>query len=91
MKLDKAEVRDHIEADNRAAIHGAQRRTLEAIFRHPAAHNLEWIDVAELVGKIGTMSRAASGEYDLHVGGKHYLMHKPHTNDLTGSEVVGPS
>ena len=88
MKPDKAEARERTESGNRAAIHGAQRRTLEAIFRHPAAHNLEWMDVVELVDKIGTMDRTASGEYDLHVGGKHHLMHKPHTKDLTGSEVV---
>ena len=88
MKLDKAEARDHAEAANRAALHGAPRRTLEAIFRHPAAHNLEWMDVVELVGKIGTMDQTASGQYDVQVGGRHYLMHKPHTKDLTGSEVT---
>jgi hypothetical protein len=88
MKLDKAEARDLSNAGNRASIHSEQRRTLEAIFRQPTTFNVEWMDVVELVGKIGTMDRTASDKYDLHVGGKHHLMHKPHTKDLTGSEVI---
>ena len=88
MKLDKREDREHAIAANRSAIHGAQRRTLESIFQHPAASNLEWMDVVELVGKIGSMHEKGGDEYDIHVGGKYYLMHKPHTKDLTGSEVV---
>ena len=68
MKLvNKAEARDRTEAGNSAANYGAQRRTLEALFRHPAAHNLEWMDVVELVENIGTMDRTASGEDDVHV------------------------
>lgn len=88
MKLVKERDRDNTAAANRAAIHGARLRTLEAIFRHPAAHNLEWMDVVELVKEIGTMDQKASGEYDLLVAGKHHLMHKPHSKDLTGSEVA---
>jgi hypothetical protein len=88
MKLDKTEARDLSNAGNRASIHSEQRRTLEAIFRHPTTSNLEWMDVVELVGKIGTMDRTANDKYDLQVGGKRHLMHKPHTKDLTESEVI---
>ena len=88
MKLAKAEARDLTNAYNRASIHGAERRTLEAIFRHPVASNLEWMDVAGLVARIGSMQERGGGEFDLHIGGKHHLMHKPKTKDLTGSEVV---
>jgi hypothetical protein len=72
----------------RAAIHGAPLRTLEALFRHPAAHNLEWMDVVALIEKIGTVHQKANDKFAFDVGGEHYLMHKPHTKDLTGSEVV---
>ncbi len=88
MKPGKADSRERTEASNRASIHGASLRTLEAIFSHPAPHNLEWMDVVELIGKIGEMNEQGGGKYDLHVGGKHYLMHKPHTKDMTGSEVA---
>ncbi len=38
-------------AHGRTAIHGAHLRTLEALFRHPPAHNLEWMDVVALIEK----------------------------------------
>ena len=88
MKPDRAESLDSTNADDRAAIHSKQRRTLEAIFRHPTASNLEWMDVVELLNKIGTMDRTVSGEYDVHVGGEHHLMRKPHTKDLAGTELI---
>ena len=89
MKLDKEQARDLINAGHRAVLHGSQRRTLEAIFRHPTEDNLEWMDVVELVGRIGSITERGSGEFDVHVGGKHHLMHKPHTKDLTEPEVIG--
>jgi hypothetical protein len=88
MKHDKSIARVRLEANNRASIHGAQRRTLEAIFKHPQAHNLGWIDVVELIGEIGTIDQNSSGEYELVVADKHHLIHKPHTKELTGSAVV---
>ena len=88
MKLDKEQARDLTNAGHRADLHSSQRRTLEAIFRHSAASNLEWMDVVELVGHIGSIIEGGSGKFDVQVGGKHLLMHKPHTKDLTGSDVV---
>lgn len=72
----------------RTAIHGAHLRTLEALFRHPTAHNLEWMDVVALIEKIGAVHQQANDKFAFDVGGEHYLMHKPHTKDLTSSEVV---
>jgi hypothetical protein len=72
----------------RAVIHGAHLRTLEALFRHPAAHNLEWMDVVALIENIGAVHQKANDKFEFEVGGVHYLMHKPHTKDLTGSEVA---
>ena len=72
----------------RTAIHGTHRRTLEALFRHPTAHNLEWMDVVALIEKIGAVHQQANDKFAFDVGGEHYLMHKPHTKDLTSSEVV---
>jgi hypothetical protein len=72
----------------RVAIHGAHLRTLEALFRHPTAHNLEWMDVVALIEKIGAVQEKGGNKFSFAVGGEHYLMHKPNTKDLTGSEVV---
>jgi hypothetical protein len=76
------------DTDARGALHGAHRRTLEALFRHPAAHNLEWMDVISLLENIGSVQRHANEKFALELAGEHYLLHRPHTKDLTGSEVV---
>jgi hypothetical protein len=72
----------------RPALHGAHLKTLEALFRHPTAHNLEWIDVIGLLEKIGSVQRKANAKFSVHLGGEHYLLRKAHTKDLTSTEVV---
>jgi hemin uptake protein HemP len=69
-------------------LHGAHLRTLEALFRHPTAHNLEWQDVITLFERIGSVHRRGGDKFSLEVAGEHLLIHKPHTKDLTSSEVV---
>src|SRR5579872_7381307 len=71
-----------------SAIHGAHLRTLEALFRHPAAHNLEWMDVVSLIEKIGTVHKSGGNHFSFDVGRERILVHKPHTKDLNSSEVV---
>jgi len=75
-------------SQGRMALHGAHLRTLEALFRHPPAHNLEWMDVVALIEKIGTVHQKGDNKFTFDVGAEHHLMHKPHTKDLTSSEVV---
>jgi hypothetical protein len=75
-------------AANLPSITGSHQRTLEAIFRHPSAHNLEWSDVVGLVGKIGRAHEKTNSEFVFEVAGKRHVMRKPHTKDLTSSEVV---
>jgi hypothetical protein len=79
---------DRTVRQRRTVIHGAHLRTLEALFRHPAAHNLEWMDVVALIENIGTVQEQGGNKFSFDVGREHFLMHKPHTKDLTSSEVV---
>jgi hypothetical protein len=72
----------------RGALHGAHLRTLEALFRHPTAHNIEWMDVISLFEHIGAVQRKANERYNLDLAGEHYLIHKTHGKELTGSDVV---
>ena len=71
-----------------SAISGANRRTLDAIFRHPAAHNVDWDDVVKLMGCIGTIEHKASDKLAFLVGHERHTMHKPHTKQLTAPEIV---
>jgi hypothetical protein len=70
------------------AITGSNQKTLEAIFRHPLAHNLEWNDVVALVEKIGAVDRKANNEFAFEVAGQRHLFRKPHAKDLTGPELI---
>lgn len=88
MKTNEVHGGQEARSRERTAIHGAHLRTLEALFRHPTAHNLEWMDVVALIEKIGAVHQQANDKFAFDVGGEHYLMHKPHTKDLTSSEVV---
>jgi hypothetical protein len=88
MKTTQTEAGDGAPSQNRAAVMGSHRKTLEAIFRHPSAHNLEWRDVIALIKKIGGVEEKANGEFAFSVAGERHLMRKPHTKDLSGSEVI---
>jgi hypothetical protein len=72
----------------RSTLHRRHLRTLEALFRHPTAHNLEWMDVIALFENIGSVHRKASEKFAFELAGEHFLIHKPHGKDLTSSEVV---
>jgi hypothetical protein len=88
MATTHSEARNAAPSQDRPAITGSHHRTLEAIFRHPSAHNLEWTDVVGLIGKIGEVDEKVNSEFTFHVGSELHQMRKPHTKDLTGSDVV---
>ena len=75
-------------SNGRTVLHGAHLKTLEAVFRHPVAHNLEWMDVVTLMEKIGVVQRRTDDKFAFDVAGQHYVMHKPHAKELTSSEVA---
>ena len=75
-------------SNTRTVLHGAHLKTLEALFRHPAAHNLNWMDVVALMEKIGVVHRRTEDKFGFDVAGEHYAMHKPHSKDLSSSEVA---
>jgi hypothetical protein len=77
-----------IAARKLASIKGPHRRTLEAIFRHPVPHSLEWRELIGLVESVGDFHEKADNEFVFEVGGTRHLMHRPHTKDLTSSQVI---
>jgi hypothetical protein len=69
-------------------IAGSNRRTMDAILRHPVAHNLEWSDVISLMEKLGTVDRKDNAEFVFEVHAQRHVMRRPHTKDLAAPEVV---
>jgi hypothetical protein len=88
MKTDQNDFDTSTVAGNLLSLTGPHRRTLEAIFRHPSAHNLEWRHVVGLIAEIGDAHEKANSEFVFEVAGKRHVMRKPHTKDLTSSEVI---
>lgn len=68
-------------------LNGHHRRTLAALFAHPAGHNVEWHDVLSLLGYVGTVEERHGGGFDVTVAGKHAKLGRRHDHDLTGEEV----
>jgi hypothetical protein len=70
-----------------ASLNVAHLRTLDAVFHHPSSHNLKWSDILGLIGDIGETHEKANGEFVLHVAGNRHIMRRPHTKDMTASEI----
>jgi hypothetical protein len=88
MKTTQARDEAAAAAGNLASITGSHRRTLDAIFRHPSPHNLEWKDVVALIEKIGESREEADNKFVFEVAGKRHHIRKPHTKDLTSDAVI---
>lgn len=69
-------------------ISGSNRKTIDAILRHPVAHNLEWGDVITLIEKLGTVEHKANADFVFQVHAQRHVMRKPHTKDLAAPEVI---
>jgi hypothetical protein len=68
---------------------GSHLRTLEAVFRHPLAHNLDWRELVGLVAHIGHVEARSGDEFLFTVGAEHQFMHRPHhTKELATPEVM---
>jgi hypothetical protein len=67
---------------------GGDRRTLDAIFRHPLSHGLSWREVVALIKAIGSAEEHHNGEFMLNVGEERLPMRRPHNKDLTAPEVM---
>lgn len=73
---------------DRTTLSKASRVTIDAIYRHPLAHNLEWSDVLALFDKIGTVDQKGNDEVSFGIAGEHHRIRSPHTKDLTTAEVI---
>ncbi len=73
---------------NWTALSKSSRGTIEALYRHPLSHNVEWSDVVALFDKLGTVDRKPHNEIAFGIGGEHHRVHRPHGKDLSGTEVM---
>lgn len=67
---------------------GRDRRTLEALFRHPVPGNLAWSDAWHLLERLGTTRPEPNGRVLIAVGNQKFVFRPPHTKELTSEEVT---
>ena len=67
---------------------GAERRTLDAIFRHPLAHNLSLREVVSLFAAMGGAEEKHTGDFVFRAGADTLSMKRPHHKDLSGQDVM---
>jgi hypothetical protein len=64
------------------------RDTLERIFRHPASHNIEWLDVLSLLEAVGTVDESRDGKFVVTLGSETKTFERPKHKDVDIQVVV---
>ena len=64
------------------------RRTLEAVFRHPVTSNLAWSDALHLIERLGTARQEPNGRLLFTIGDHRHVLHQPHVKELTPEDVA---
>jgi hypothetical protein len=73
---------------NRSSLSKSDRQTLDSLFAHPIAHNLEWKDALALFATLGTVEHLHNNETSIHIGADHQMLRRPHSKDLTIEEIM---
>jgi hypothetical protein len=68
------------------SLNGRHRHTYEAIFRHPAAHNLEWHDVRSLLANLADVAEGHNGSLQVTRNGQVVTFHAPKHKDVATVE-----
>jgi hypothetical protein len=69
---------------------GRHQQTYEAIFRHPAAHNLEWHDVRALLASLADVAEEPNGSLHVTRNGQLLVLHAPKHKDIaTVEDLLG--
>src|ERR1700733_6396948 len=66
-------------------LNGRHQHTYDAIFRHPAAHNLEWHDVRSLLDAVADVVEEHNGSLHVPRNGHLLVLHAP--NHKAGASV----
>jgi hypothetical protein len=67
-------------------LNGRHQHTYETIFRHPAAHNLEWHDVRSLLAAVADVVEEDNGSLQVTRNGQIVILHAPKHKDVATVE-----
>jgi hypothetical protein len=71
-----------------AHLNGRHQHTYEAIFRHPAARNLEWHDVRSLLDALADVTEGQNGSLQVTRNGQTVILHAPKHKDVASVEEL---
>ena len=71
-----------VQFDAPSHLNARHQHTYEAIFRHPAAHNLEWHDVRSLLGALAEVAEGKNGTLKVTRNGQTVVLHVPKHKDV---------
>src|ERR1700733_6024129 len=69
-------------------LNGRHQHTYDAIFRHPAAHNLEWHDVRSLLDALANVVEGTNGALHVTRNGQSVTLHAPKHKDATVEDLL---
>ncbi len=69
-----------------AGLNGRHQHTYDAIFRHPAAHNLGWHDVRSLLAALADVTDGHNGSFKVARNGQLVILHSPKHKDVASVE-----
>jgi hypothetical protein len=71
-----------------ASLHGSHQRTYQAIFQHPAAHNLAWQDVHALLRQVAEVGEEPNGNLRVTRNGETLVLHPHRTKQVSTTEEL---
>jgi hypothetical protein len=67
---------------------GSHRSTYDAVFQHPVARNLEWMDLRSLLGSIAEVAELGSGALKFTRNGQTLVVHPPRRKDFSDVQAL---
>jgi hypothetical protein len=67
---------------------GSHRSTYDAVFQHPVARNLEWMDLRSLLGSIAEVAELGSGALTFTRNGQTLVVHPPRRKDFSDVQAL---
>jgi hypothetical protein len=67
---------------------GSHRSTYDAVFQHPVARNLEWMDLRSMLGSIAEVAELGSGALKFTRNGKTLVLHPPRRKDFSDVQAL---
>ena len=61
--------------------------TVEKILQHPVSHNIEWREVVDLLGALGTGEERHDGKFVVTIGDETEIVDRPRNKDI-GEQLV---